>query len=111
MATIHDYARMCSNQKCEDCPFSYGDLLTLTCRDILCDHPDRATEIIDEWIAEHPIRTYASNFFEKFPNAPKDKDGVPAELCLIQIYGGECPYDDLYEENICKKCWERKYES
>jgi hypothetical protein len=32
---------------------------------------------LDDWAAAHPVRTYAMDFFEKFPNAPRGKGGVP----------------------------------
>ena len=64
MASIKDLKRMCKEQfKCGVCPF-----IDLDCCD-LNHFPDNADEIVDKWVQEHPAKTYAMDFFEKFPNA------------------------------------------
>ena len=94
MAQIKDLKRMCEsyNSKCADCP-----LCGRCCAFEISD------EIVDKWLKEHPVKTYAMNFFEKFPNAPKDDDGTP-KLCIIGLYEDEfeCP------EGGCKKCWNQE---
>lgn len=47
-------------------------------------------EIMQKWSDEHPKKTYAQDFFEKFPNARSNSDGTPF-VCRERIYGGECP--------------------
>lgn len=97
MATIKDLKRMCESMMCKDCPFV----------DLGCCEPnhflDNADEIVDKWVAEHPVKTYAMDFFEKFPNATRDRNGVP-EVCWKQVYGDgkDCPSDE------CIKCWNRE---
>lgn len=99
MASIKDLKRMCSAyHECEKCPMSK----------YLCapeDLPDNADEIVDKWVAEHPVKTYAMDFFEKFPDAPKDFDGTP-KTCWQYVYGdGQyCAYD------MCTDCWNREME-
>lgn len=99
MASIKDLKRMCSAyHECEKCPMSKH----------LCapeDLPDNADEIVDKWATEHPIKTYAMDFFEKFPNAPKDIDGAP-KVCWQYVYGDRqcCSYD------MCAECWNREME-
>ena len=64
--------------------------------------PDNADEIVDKWVKEHPIKTYAMDFFEKFPNA-KTYDGDPL-ICLHNVHselGDECCGD-------CLECWSRE---
>lgn len=115
MATIHDFARMCNyhEKQCEGCPFTNLEDC-YECGNYLADFPDKAIEIIDKWIATHPIKTYASNFYDKFPNATKNEDNRP-EMCLMSVYGGKCPYDDkfasdeFFGKNYCKECWNREY--
>ena len=111
MATIHDFARMCNYyEHCEGCPFDNNEC---DCDKYLVQSPDNSTKIIDKWITDHPIKTYASNFYDKFPNAKKDKNNCP-EMCLVCVYGGECPYDNRFVsgescgENYCKECWNRE---
>lgn len=112
MATIYDFSRMCLSyvNECDGCPLSQRER---GCRNYMEYCPDEATKLIDKWIKEHPPVTYASNFFEKFPNADKDKDLCPTGICLAQIYGGECPYEDdstgMPVDDSCIKCWNRPY--
>lgn len=56
-------------------------------------------------VDEHPQKTYAQDFFEKFPNAPKIRDGLP-EPTACSVYG----YSKLFEEHCesgvdCVSCW------
>ena len=98
MASIKDLKRMCKEHfKCEGCPFIDFDC----CEP---DHfPDNADEIADKWVAEHPVKTYAMDFFGKFPNAARDHSGLPG-VCWKQVYGGgkDCPFDE------CIECWDRE---
>lgn len=102
MASIKNFKRMCNNHpKCENCPMSRyqcapGDL------------PDNADEIVDKWVAEHHVKTYAMDFFEKFPDAPKNINGAP-KACWQNVYGdGQyCGYGGY---NMCADCWNREME-
>ncbi len=66
----------------------------------------RAVESVQEWSDEHSKKTYAQDFFKKFPNAPKDK--TAKEKCPLAcrrgIYGGKCP------EIECDECWNEPME-
>lgn len=99
MASIKDLKRMCKKEKCfAGCPLCRGNISCLP--DSL---PDNADEIVDEWVAEHPIKTYAMDFFEKFPNAPRDSDGAP-KTCWKHVYG-----DGKYcSSDTCTECWNRE---
>lgn len=101
MATIKDLKRMCdSYKKCDDCPLGYT-----RCGDSISALYDNADEIVDEWVKEHPIKTYLQDFLEKFPNAPKGEKGTP-KICPHQIYP---EIDANYRccEN-CLKCWSQE---
>jgi hypothetical protein len=101
MATIKDLKRMClfSEFGCVTCPLGvfpgpcYPDFF-----------PDNIDDIVDKWVAEHPIKTYAMDLFEKFPNALKvEEDGTP-KCCWKFVYG-----DASYIcESDCAKCWNRE---
>ena len=100
MASIKNLKRMCNNYpKCENCPMPKKPCAPE-------DLPDNADEIVDKWISEHPAKTYAMDFFEKFPNAPKDDDGTP-KTCWQDTYGdGQyCGYGDM-----CTDCWNKEME-
>ena len=96
MAKIKDLKRMCEYYSdCEDCPLH-----------INCTSPnhfsDNADEIVDNWIKEHPAKTYSMDFFEKFPNALKTESGRP-DNCRNLIYGDKpgCNYE-------CEECWNQE---
>ena len=96
MAEIKDLKRMCNAYiNCEGCPFAK----VRPCIGFMCKHTEEADLIITEWCNEHPEKTYAMDFFEKFPNAPKES-GIPA-VCRANIYDDEskCP------NCSCEECW------
>ena len=82
---------------------------------VFCKHPvitrgaeyaKKLIEAIQNWSDEHPKKTYVQDFFEKFPNAPKDKsakDEYP-DACRNLIYGGGCPKIES-RIDCCYKCW------
>ena len=93
--------RYCKDRKCEGCQFCekeeficgiYNEVKEIT--------PQFIVEKINEWAKENPEKTMIMDFFEKFPNAPKDEDGTPKV----------CPHLLGYRsENICDlscvDCW------
>lgn len=106
MASIKDLKRMCKSTDCVNCPLHDigNSRCSLGVPSKNC--PDNADEIVDKWVAEHPAKTYAMDFFEKFPNAPKDSNGVPT-ACWKYVYG-----DGKYcaSNNACTECWNREME-
>ena len=98
MASIKDLKRMCEKQECcAGCPIFYLE----GC--MLYRLPSNIDEIIDKWVSEHPVKTYAMDFFEKFPNAPRSSDGIP-QTCWGHVYG-----DGRYcSSDACTECWNRE---
>lgn len=89
----------------EQCPlfdFCFGES-SITTRDI--EEIIKAIEILQKWSDEYPKKTYAQDFFEKFPKAQSCSDGTPF-VCRKRIYGGipstleNCDYT-----GACYKCW------
>lgn len=96
MASIKDWKRMCNNySECKNCPMS-------GCQYAPVNLPDITDDIVDKWVAEHPVKTYAMDFFEKFPKAPKDPSGCPMP-CIRLIYPEAMDKSCL--EYTCKDCW------
>ena len=98
MASIKDLKKMCDfYPHCSGCPIN--SILTCSVHSL----PDSIEEIVDKWVAEHPVKTYAMDFFDKFPNAPRDRDGAP-KTCWRHVYGDGkyCAYD------ACTECWNRE---
>ena len=71
----------------------------------------KAVENLQKWSDEHSRKTYAQDFFEKFPDAPKDKSAKSEypDACRDMIYGGGCPKIDQ-EIDCCYECWNEPME-
>ena len=96
MAKIKDLKRMCKSykSKCTDCP-----LCGRCCAFEISD------EIVDEWVKEHPARTYAMDFFEKFPNAEHRQEINIPKPCLREIYG---KFSSVCNGMGCYACWNQE---
>lgn len=101
MASIKDLKRMCdSYEECSDCPM--GD----TCRgDSVSSLPDNTDEIVDKWVQEHLVKTYANDFFSKFPDAQRRTSGIPIP-CIETIYSEFRDTDCLARG--CSACWNQE---
>lgn len=102
MASIKDLKRMCKKQKCcAVCPLNREGVSCMP--DSL---PDNIDEIVDKWVAEHPVKTYTMDFFEKFPDAQrKATTGIPIP-CISAIYSEF--YDKDCPARGCSECWNRE---
>lgn len=79
-----------------------------------CKHPSitrgaeyakKLIENLQKWSNEHPKKTYAQDFFEKFPKAQSYSDGSPV-ICRKIIYGEiRPPFENCYYTRACYKCW------
>ena len=105
MAEIKDFARMCKSHTCTiECPMR-KKAMTKSCTDYMSKYPDESDRIITEWCKEHPQKTYAQDFFEKFPNAPKSCDGLP-DPTACSVYGYSKPFEKHCESGVdCVSCW------
>lgn len=104
--------RMCAgvNYKCINCPIEYTKFCERLIYSYVADDFEPEIfqeEIIDKiqkWSDEHPQKTYADDFFEKFPNADRGADQIPF-ICRRSIYGGECD-----KGKQCSDCWNEPME-
>ena len=105
MAQIKDLTRMCKYYNiCQKCPLC--SLCTGLSSSFRKD-ADEIDEIVDNWVKEHPVKTYAMDFFEKFPDAPKDGNGIPI-ICMRYIYAGKQLRECLESKVDCLECWNRE---
>lgn len=106
MATIKDLKSMClsSGSDCATCPLVGCALVRGVKPCYPYSLPDNIDDIVDKWAAEHPIKTYAMDFFEKFPNALRQNDGTPK--CCWKFFYGDTSY--ICEPADCAKCWNRE---
>lgn len=100
MASIKDLKRMCGSYgECNTCPLCIEDVTRCKASNL----PNNVEEIVDKWVAEHPVKTYAMDFFEKFPNAPRESNGTP-KICWKYVYG-----DGKYcSSDACTECWNQE---
>lgn len=109
---LAELQRLCSSRaRCEadaankgECPMY--DFCMLTHSQPYAEDAKKTIENLQKWSDEHPKKTYAQDFFEKFPDAPKDKsfEGKCPWACRMGIYGGECPHIE------CTECWNEPME-
>lgn len=65
----------------------------------------KAIENLQKWSDEHPKKTYAQDFFEKFPKAQSYSDRSPV-VCRKIIYGEiRPPFENCYYTGACYRCW------
>lgn len=110
---IKEQARMCNTYKtCEGCPISKANDGDDGCKRWIRNHPEEAVAIVQKWSEEHPEKTMLQDFFEKFPNAPKHKDGHP-EICpwaVGYMASEKCPNSKNENGVVCLECWNRPLE-
>ena len=100
MAEIKDLKRMCDfYPNCAGCPIESK----LPCTPHR--YVDSIDEIVDKWVAEHPVKTYAMDFFSKFPDAQRKASGIPV-ACIRVIYSEF--YDEDCPTSSCYECWNQK---
>ena len=81
----------------------------------VCDHPlteicvedaIKAMKSLQKWSDERSKKTYAQDFFEKFPKAQSNSDGSPI-ICKEIIYGG---FNNYICTESCYECWNKPME-
>lgn len=94
---------------CYDCPLGLESIdgCSIECMIFEMRHPEKAEKIVKQWAKEHPAKTYAQDFYELHPNAPKDNYGTPA-ACRKYIYGAKDDYD--CKTRHCEACWNEPME-
>lgn len=88
---------------CKCCPLSsFNNFKKLNCDRYLEQYPDEAIKKIQEWADVH-MKTYMDDFFEKYPDAPREENGTPmAPWCIV--YGtGRC----TIKHGCCTDCWRK----
>lgn len=65
-----------------------------------------ALEYVEQWVAEHPVKTRQSVFLEQYPDANISDDGLPdvapCQLCVGLIHGKSTK--DCENRGLCKDC-------
>ena len=85
--------RMCNCECCSQCEIWKRLSVFETCTSWIKTHPEEAVAIVEQWAAEHPIKTRQSEFLKQWPDARiKKADGLPmASPCdLDGKLAGKC---------------------
>ena len=91
----------------EQCPLHGFCRQSLTIR---AEEIITAVENLQKWSDEHPKKTYAQDFFEKFPKAQSGSGGTPF-VCRKEIYGRARPkFEDCGYTGTCENCWNEPME-
>ena len=68
---------------------------------------EECVALVKQWSQEHPIKTYKSEFLEKFPDALVD------ELCVENIFGCKHKLERCIDTktfiSYCNSCWHREF--
>lgn len=101
------YNRMCKEYDCPNCPLEkLANNKGEACYNFIKHHPRQTEECLVEWDKEHPAKTFATDFFEKYPNALKDEFGFPKACPRGLGYIKFCPnYPALTAAQGCRECW------
>lgn len=101
---IKEYQRMCDKISCHNC-LAFDKL---DCCDLDTNNPELLVQIVEQWSKEHPQKTMMQDFFEKFPNAPKNLDNTPKFCPRFIGYSQFKDYTDCTNNYL--KCWNRPKE-
>ena len=94
------------NIGCWLCPLSdQKNGMGIGCRELEWRYPEKAEDIVKQWVKEHPAKTYARDFLSKFPSAKKGADTVTPRICRCDIY--DTP---KYCAGKCADCWNKPME-
>lgn len=92
----------------ERCPLFVFCKSNITTRSV--EEITTAIENLQKWSDGHSEKTYAQDFFEKFPKAQSGSDGTPF-VCRKTIYGEVPPKDERCDRRgACKDCWNEPME-
>lgn len=102
----------CATKLCSECLLSCDNNGTgALCDDFERMYPDRAVAIVQRWSDEHPMKTYKDDFLEKFPNAPKNKNGFPITApCDLYMKFRNNNFYSCSCIDSCDNCWDKVME-
>lgn len=77
----YDRNRMCNVKRgvgegCKGCPLDEIMGKKSVCSVWCFANPEKATEVVEQWVAEHPVKTRQSVFLEQYPETRIGDDGV-----------------------------------
>lgn len=97
-----NFSRLCGTTVCNRCPVRKAINGRICSRESLAEHAEAVVAAVEEWAAEHPQKTYLTDFLEKHPDAPLSSDGEPDACARCCGYRKDCPGQSGCD---CRKCW------
>ena len=76
--------RMC-NAECRKCEFREVHRVNGGCSTWQKNHPEEAVAIVEQWAAEHPVKTRQSVFLKHYPGARITIDGY-LHACPMEVF-------------------------
>lgn len=98
---VKTLGRMC-NTECTKCELWKRRIRSESCTSWQKNHPEEAVAIVEQWGAEHPVKTRQSEFLKHYPNA-RISTGGSLDICPMNVFsdtGINCNAHFCYE---CKK--------
>lgn len=115
---LEEARKMCkARSTCVDCPIKYGGNACPFHENIpenwTPGEIERIVPIVEQWSEEHPKKTRLADFLEKYPNAPLNKNGMPALMPWNLGYCGDvsCCACEKAEGKPLAWCWNQEAES
>lgn len=96
--------RMCNCECCSQCELGKRLIVHETCTAWRKAHPEEAVAIVEQWAAEHPVKTRQSEFLEHYPDARILAHGC-LNVCPMNVFsdtGINCNAQPCIE---CKKAF------
>jgi len=99
---VKEIGRLCgSHSGCAGCEIK--TILGDTCSNAKrAENAKAVVAAVEKWSAEHPQKTYLTDFLEKHPDAPLSSDGEPDACARCCGYRKDCPGQSC---RGCLKCW------
>lgn len=104
-ASLYDYARMCKafTNNCRKCPLNQANnTVGVLCSFLLGAYPDKANEIILEWVKEHPVETRQDRLLKVFPNAIRFEN---SNIIAIKPCDMDKDYASIPCTLTCEECF------
>lgn len=95
-------------KNCNECKLNItNNGKKVSCLTFEYNYPEETVKIAEEWDKEHPVKTRAQVFFERFPDAPRHEDGRPKPCVLDCGLVDECPNEYCGGKlQYCVYCWD-----
>lgn len=105
LAFLRERKRMCNSYKCcVGCPLVESHCIVSSATSD--EDFKKMTDVVEQWLNEHPRKTRQSVFLEQWPDAIISDDGLP-EVGPCQLHAGLIhgdSVDDCENRGLCTEC-------